>query len=634
MWYLSSSSDPRIIYILPDKEIVVGRSVDTECCNFAIPDDSSISRKHASLSVSGYDLILQDLGSKYGTFINNFTEKLESGTKHKINIGDNIKFGKLSSEWKTHFINLTSCTSTLKGECVKKLKENLNKLGGTLKNDWDSSCGYLTMPAITLTIKVVLALVQGSYIVNTEFWNKCVEATAKLITLPDPKNYMPQIIESILNKETVSFLPDEKRKTLFAGKTFIFFSRRQLDMYKNVLINSSASALLLSETKLTKSMLCEGNKIVIQYNLISTSQESQVQRNQINDLVNYLKSKGKRVIADAEIGLAILYCSSSKYCNPDFNFPTEVIKKTSSESVTPANILAHESEDPLPSGCKQEKVVIDESLNSKVDISTSNDDFSISKRKRVEEDMEMANPNKKVAIDKDTKHSETSNSAKRTYEDSDGMDSNPVKKIAIETLNEDNDFFNFTASTSTRIESSESKKLNLMKPLKRKQDFVDDEDDNLFNFVEDNPKPTKILRDTLETERTIWSKHNNLKEENNINSVCEKFEISALRGIKLDELMQSNLKMEYKAKVKSEDDSGLDEKLNNLDLGSTTIILRSDLIVKKEPVQLNSDEIKVKNFKKFKKVWPIKMQISIISKSSAASHDGSDKNNILSNIAL
>ncbi|XP_013169007.1 PREDICTED: nibrin [Papilio xuthus] len=634
MWYLSSSSDPRIIYILPDKEIVVGRSVDTECCNFAIPDDSSISRKHASLSVSGYDLILQDLGSKYGTFINNFTEKLESGTKHKINIGDNIKFGKLSSEWKTHFINLTSCTSTLKGECVKKLKENLNKLGGTLKNDWDSSCGYLTMPAITLTIKVVLALVQGSYIVNTEFWNKCVEATAKLITLPDPKNYMPQIIESILNKETVSFLPDEKRKTLFAGKTFIFFSRRQLDMYKNVLINSSASALLLSETKLTKSMLCEGNKIVIQYNLISTSQESQVQRNQINDLVNYLKSKGKRVIADAEIGLAILYCSSSKYCNPDFNFPTEVIKKTSSESVTPANILAHESEDPLPSGCKQEKVVIDESLNSKIDISTSNDDFSISKRKRVEEDMDMANPNKKVAIDKDTKHSETSNSAKRTYEDSDGMDSNPVKKIAIETLNEDNDFFNFTASTSTRIESSESKKLNLMKPLKRKQDFVDDEDDNLFNFVEDNPKPTKILRDTLETERTIWSKHNNLKEENNINSVCEKFEISALRGIKLDELMQSNLKMEYKAKVKSEDDSGLDEKLNNLDLGSTTIILRSDLIVKKEPVQLNSDEIKVKNFKKFKKVWPIKMQISIISKSSAASHDGSDKNNILSNIAL
>ncbi|XP_014367586.2 nibrin [Papilio machaon] len=628
MWYLSSTSDPRILYILPYKEIVVGRSVDTECCNFAIPDDSSISRKHASLSVSGNDLILQDLGSKYGTFINNFTEKLESGTKHKINIGDNIKFGKLSSEWKAHFINLTSCTSTLKGECVKKLKENLIKLGGTLKNEWDGSCGYLTMPAITLTIKVVLALVQGSHIVTIEFWNKCVEATAKFSTLPDPKNYMPQIIESTLNKETVSFFPDEKRKTLFAGKTFIFFSRRQLDMYKNVLMNSSASALLLSETKLTKSMLCEENKIVIQYNLISTSQESQVQRNQINDLVNYLKSKGKRVVADAEIGLAILYCSSSKYCNPDFDFPTEVIKKTSSYSVKPANILAHESENPLPSDCKQEKVVIDESLNSKIDVSTSNDDFCVSKRKRVEENMEMANPNKKVAIDKETKHSEISNSTKRTLEDSEFTDSNPAKKKALEPINEDNDFFNFTASTSTRSESSESKKLNLMKPLKRKQDFVDDEDDNLFNFVEDNPKPTKILRDTLETENNI------LKEENNKNTVCEKFEISALRGIKLDELMQSNLKMEYKAKVKSEDDTSLDEKLNNLDLGSTTIVLRSDLIVKKEPVQLNSDEIKVKNFKKFKKVWPIKMQISIISKSSALPNDGSDKNYLLSNTAL
>ncbi|CAG5059651.1 unnamed protein product [Parnassius apollo] len=479
------------------------------------------------------------------------------------------------------------------------------------------------MPAITLTIKVVLALVQGSFIVTTEFWNKCSEAVTKCTPLPDPRNFIPQIVETTLNKENVSFLPDDCRKSLFKGKTVVFFSRRQLDMYKNVLTKSSASALLLSETKMTKSMLCNDNIIVIQYNLTSTSQETQIQKNQINDIVCYLKSKGKRVVADAEIGLAILYCSLNKYCNPDFNFSSEVIKQPSDQSVKTANVLAHESEEPLPSICKQENVVINESLNSKPElshnVSTINNGSTLTKRKWDEEnnDVSFINPNKKLAT-VNNKLTSIECSTKRTCEDIEETNLKPAKKLAIENSNEDKDNFNFMPlSSSSAVDNDPKRKLNLSKPIKRKQDFEENEV-NLFNFIEENPKPTKISKDgMIDIDKINLCKKQNTPEEKG-NEENDKIDVSALRGIKLEELMQNNLKMEYSNNtaiaIKEEDITGIDGKLNDLDLGSTTVVLRNDLIVKKEPQHLTSENSKVKNFKKFKKVWPVKMQVSIIPK--------------------
>ncbi|CAK1596103.1 unnamed protein product [Parnassius mnemosyne] len=624
MWYLSSQSDSRIIYIVPHKEIIIGRSGDAQYCNFAVPDDPSISRKHATLNVLDDTLIIQDLGSKYGTYLNNSSEKLECNVKQKVNVNDIIKFGKMDCVWKVHFINYTTCTSTLKGENLQNLKMILGKLGGILKSEWDDSCAYLTMPAITLTIKVVLALVQGSFIVTTEFWNKCSEAVTKCTPLPDPRNFIPQIVETTLNKENVSFLPDNCRKTLFTGKTVVFFSRRQLDMYKNVLTKSSASALLLSETKMTKSMLCNDNIIVIQYNLTSTSQETQTQKNLINDIVCYLKSKGKRVVADAEIGLAILYCSLNKYCNPDFNFSSEVIKQPSDQSVKTTNILAHESEEPVPSICKLENVVINESLNSKTDlshVSTINNGSTLPKRKWDAEnnDDSFINPNKKLATV--NKITSIECSTKRTCEDIDEDNSNPTKKLAIENSNEDKDNFNFMPmSSSPAVANDLCRKLNLSKPTKRKQDFEGNEDDNLFNFIEENPKPTKISKgETFNIDKTNFCKEQNTpKDKGNSRNEDDKLDVSALRGIKLEELMQNNLKMEYSNNtvidIKKEDITDIDGKLNDLDLGTTTVVLRNDLIVKKEPLQLTSNDSKVINFKKFKKVWPVKMQVSIIPK--------------------
>ncbi|CAH2106455.1 unnamed protein product [Euphydryas editha] len=612
MWYLTSENDKRIIFVLQDKSVTIGRSLDGQNCNFAIPEDASISRKHATLLISEGVLILKDLGSKYGTFLNN-SEKVEQDKMKTLQCNDIIKFGKMNSVWKVHQVNLTTCTSTLKGENLQNLKNILTKLGGVVKNEWDDTCEYLTMPAITLTIKVVLALVQNSYIVTIDYWSKCVEAVNNNVPLPNPNDYIPQILESTLNKENVSFLPNKERSSLFAGKKVIFFSRRQLDLYKMVLSKSCANALLLSESKMTKSALCDENVIVIQYVVSTLSQDTQAQRDQINDIVEYLKSKGKRVVADAEIGLAILYCSIRKYCNPAFNFSSEVIKQVPCQDKN-KNILAPESQETSENLCKKENLLIDESLTPSNNNSSTlnNDNNSNTSKRKLSEDVDNINTSslfKKQAKDNTSKLS--LNHTNKRHNEYNNLE-NPTKKIAIEHNKDEDDVFNFVNNEKNTKESSSHKKLNLAKPNKRKYSADDDED--LFNFVNKAnkkpalDKPCNSNEDSVQDScviTTIIPKHSK--------TIDNKIDISALRGSKLKELMQINLNTPCYKNIKKEDTSELDEKFSNIDLGSTSLVVRNDLIVKREAINVKTPDNGIKNFKKFTKVWPVKMQVTMVS---------------------
>ncbi|XP_046959490.1 nibrin [Vanessa cardui] len=618
MWHLTSENDKRIIFVISGKNVTVGRSLDGQNCNFAIPDDPSISRKHATLSLLEDVLYLEDLGSKYGTFVNN-SDKIEHNKMIKISCNDVIKFGKMSCVWKVQKINLITCTSTMKGENLQSLKNILTSVGGIVKNEWDETCEYLTMPAITLTIKVVLALVQNSHIVTIDYWSKCVDAVNNNTVLPNPSNFIPQILESTLNKESVSFLPNKDRSSLFAGKKVIFFSRRQLELYKTVLTKSSANALLLSESKMSKSALCDEDVIVIQYTFSSQSQETQAQRDQINDIVEYLKNKGKRVVADAEIGLAILYCSTSKYCNPSFNFSSEVVKQLPCQNNN-RNILAPESQDSSENLCKKENLLIDESLTPNNNQSFNSDNSNNTSKRKLSDDDNIAstrNLPKKFATNTFSKLS-LSNSKKRQSEFSDLE--NPSKKIAVASNNDDDDMFNFVKNDNCKNtgENSFKKKLSLSKPMKRKHS-TDNEEEGLFNFVnkENTNKKTALDKpsngDPDSVQDTSLS-HSNIFKTSKV--IDNSFDLSALRGSKLKELMLINSNTPCYKYIKKEEVTELDDKFGNMELGSASLIIRKDLIVKREPIQVQSPENGLKNFKKFKKVWPSKMQVTVVSTSA------------------
>lgn len=599
MWCLTSKENHKVIYIGgKNKETLICRTLDAQSNCFVIPDDPSISRKHALLSNVINELFIQDMGSRYGTFLND--NKIDvSPTKTKLKDGDIVKFGKMGSVWSVHFKSFVTCTSTLKGENLQNLIQCLSNLSGSLKTEWDDTCMYLTMPAITITMKVALALVQGAHIVTVDFWYKCLEAVNNQTSLPDPTQFTPQVIESTLNKEIVSFVPDERRKKLFSGMKVIFFSKHKYELYKVVLSKASATPLLLSESKMTKSMLCQKDVIVIQCSIPAPSQETQDQRDSILEIVNYMKAKGKRLIADVEIGLAVLYCSTQKYCNPSFNFPSEVMKKIGPTTQS-GTVLAQESQEPTQRiALGRENVIIDESL------STSN---VSSKRKLSEDNDFQENLHKKVAVSGADKNG-TSGGIKRKNNE---VESNPTKKHAAGEF-EDDDDFNFVNRDSTNKEDgSSTKRLNLIKPQKRK--LGGEDEDDLFQFIQDQKK------DSENTSKHSMFGVKNIKTELNMDSnyTENNVDISTLRGAKLGELMKNNERlinddsMDIKKVIKEE----LDEKMHNLSLGTTIVKVRTDLVVKKEPLQIEEKSGNMKNFKKFKKVWPIKMQVTIIPRSS------------------
>lgn len=617
MWYLTSQSDERIIYVTPLRnEIIIGRSSEIGVCNFPITSDASISRKHALLITTDSGLFVQDYGSTYGTFVNDLSNKIQPNSQIQLKNNDVLRFGKLNNVWKVTEKQLITCTSTLKVENMQVLKSVLNKVGALLKNDWDDSCEFLTMPAITLTIKVVLSLVQGSYIVTQDFWDKILEAIENNKPLPEPQNFTPQIIESILNKETVSFLPDNKRQTLFHNKKILFFSKKQFDMYKSVLSNASGEPMLIEDYQVAKSIVCNKDVFVIQCNVIN-SQDTQSIKNKIDEIVHYLKSNNKRVIAEAEIGLAVLYTSTEKYCNPDFNFSAEVMK-TSSQNTKTGKILAQESQEP-GIRANNTNVVINESL-------MSNETSAKRKLSGSDSSLEM-NVNKKQATDNKNVVNDNENKRKLS-EESDFITSNPLKKLNTKTKTDDDDMFTFLDAEIPKDNQNKEKRLNLIKPQKRKANFESNEDD-LFNFLQDDKSDMcgsskKMMFDTEQVAEQL----NIVKIENKKSDLSPQ-EISAMRGVKLQELLHNN--GTYNANVnkgiKKEFDE-LDNKMKDLDLGTTIVIVNKDLIVKKEPINIETPKCEVKNFKKFKKVWPVKMQVTVISKSPVSRKILQDDDNI------
>lgn len=65
----------------------------------------------------------------------------------------------------------------------------LTQLGGHLINDWQNDCSLVVMETVTVTIKVIDALVCQKHIVTQNYLENCVANISSKNQPPDPAEY-------------------------------------------------------------------------------------------------------------------------------------------------------------------------------------------------------------------------------------------------------------------------------------------------------------------------------------------------------------------------------------------------------------------------------------------------------------
>ncbi|XP_033496569.2 nibrin isoform X1 [Epinephelus lanceolatus] len=297
-------------YLLSSKEYVVGR----KNCDILLHNDQSISRAHAHLTATDQALTLKD-SSKYGSFVNG--QRVAENTSVNLRSGDSVTFGVFQSKFSVHHQKPVVCSSCLDNDGKASLSQALLALGGKLVNSWTEDCTHLVMPTTKVTIKTISALLCCRPIVKPEFFSELSKAAQQKLPPPKAESFIPEIDEPSLSKEDVNIGVIPLRKQLFTGKTFIFLSAKQLKRLSAAVGFGGGRSQLLQEGSLPRGLLESAQSCVVDVMTGSTqtllSSSTTEWANSVNNIV---QRKGLRVITESEIGLAAIYASCDKYCNP------------------------------------------------------------------------------------------------------------------------------------------------------------------------------------------------------------------------------------------------------------------------------------------------------------------------------
>ncbi|XP_076292212.1 nibrin isoform X2 [Lasioglossum baleicum] len=377
MWYLTTSAGNRL-YFKPNKEVTFGRKKS----DILLQNDESISRLHASIYVKPKEKTgepistceLKDANSKYGTYIIlSEEEKVEvTNTGTILKDGDKIRFGLQQHVFKVVYVPLITIVSSLQNTEKEKLQGILDEIDGMMINDWTSACTHLTVSKASLTEKVTWAMASAVPIVSLNFWEAVKHAIDNGDKLPQPEKFIPPISELLINKSCVSLCVNEKRKTLFRNFIFVHFNVRQYKMYGRMISMAGGKPMLYSRRPLTTKEVCAPNVIVLQYSDSDTTQSTQGTVPEYETIYNALRGSKRKMISETDIPLAILHCSTEKYCNPTYRFE-ELLKRPQSKPDS-SEVLVLDSQDQTDNAKVLPKIIsnVPVQTNFKVNNSSQN----------------------------------------------------------------------------------------------------------------------------------------------------------------------------------------------------------------------------------------------------------------------
>ncbi|CAM9574082.1 unnamed protein product [Lampetra planeri] len=322
----------------PEHQLLVGERhvVGRKDCGILIGHDQSISRVHAVLTVSHAEpslarpscrpaLSVKD-SSKYGTFVNG--EKLTSGSERALCCGDLLKFGVFESKYRVAYSPLVVCTSCLDAESKHVLSSALLVLGGHFVSQWTSDCTHLVMTSIKVTVKTICALITSIPIVQPAFFSTLVTAIRSRSPQPSHSSFWPLADEPGINPGDLDLTPRPERRLLFQGKTFQFLHAKQHKrLAVPIALAGGAALCLCSPGQRAEPRHGEGF-CVVEPEAGCSQPSSQVlaqdARAWAAQVGVRLRTLGLRTITEAEVGLAVVYCSTHTYCNPSARLPDEV----------------------------------------------------------------------------------------------------------------------------------------------------------------------------------------------------------------------------------------------------------------------------------------------------------------------
>ncbi|NXI49313.1 NBN protein, partial [Chloroceryle aenea] len=306
--------------LLSGTEYAVGR----KNCAILIQDDQSISRSHAVLTVSRPEtapshslsvpvLTVTDT-SKYGTFVNG--AKL-NGTSVSLQSGDRINFGVFESKFRVEYEPLVVCSSCLDVAQKTALNQAIQQLGGLVVNEWTRECTHLVMVSVKVTVKTICALICGRPIIKPEFFVELIKAIQSRQQLPNHESFYPPVDEPSIGTENLDLSERHERKKVFSGKTFLFLTAKQHKKLGPAVVLGGGEAKLMTEGRKETSLLVSPGVCVVDVGLTDSQiPGSDSMRNWTDSVLSVLQSKDLRAIPEAEIGLAVIFMSTEKYCNP------------------------------------------------------------------------------------------------------------------------------------------------------------------------------------------------------------------------------------------------------------------------------------------------------------------------------
>ena len=151
-------------------------------------------------------------------------------------------------------------------------------------------------------------------IVTVKFFENWINALEKNpeSPLPDIAHYIPPLDATLADQfDEKLFLPNEKRKTMFKGKTFIFPQQNSMSVAVEKAGGNAVMDLNFDDVN--------QEVLLVEWSVSQLSnQSSQLSGNPhaYSARLANIKSLGKRAITLKDISYAILECSTERFCNP------------------------------------------------------------------------------------------------------------------------------------------------------------------------------------------------------------------------------------------------------------------------------------------------------------------------------